>query len=147
MRPEVGHRYKAGDTPPAGLTVAELCRVNVLRCMTDFKHPLQAWSLFEWAGAVAGEAGEACNVAKKLIRFRNGLEFMNKRGDMPEREREELLHKLGKELADTVHYACLAFAAAGLDMEMYLIDVFNTVSDENGSKIKIPPSRPAKNTY
>lgn len=47
--------------------------VNVRRCVDGFKHALESWSVAEWTNAVAGEAGEAANVAKKMLRFRDNI--------------------------------------------------------------------------
>ena len=46
------------------LTFAELRDANVTRCNESF-HPVDAWSGTDWACALAGEVGEACNVVKK----------------------------------------------------------------------------------
>lgn len=105
-----------------------LIDANVCRCIEDFKQSLDSWSLLEWGGACAGEVGEACNVAKKLIRIRDGFEKFNKGAT-----EEELKKNLGKEIADTIHYAILWSAAAGLDIEQDLIDTFNDVSIRVGS--------------
>lgn len=41
--------------------------VNVRRCEKSF-FPLQDWSATDWACALAGEVGEACNLIKKARR-------------------------------------------------------------------------------
>lgn len=114
------------------LTIGRLLMINLRRCEEDFGHKISDWSILEWGGATAGEVGEACNVAKKLVRIRDGFEKMNKGAT-----KEELKSKLGKEMADTIHYMCLWSIAAGVDLEEALIETFNTVSEEQGSKYRL----------
>ena len=59
------------------LTIRELQKISEKR--TKRWHPggLEEWSPLEWAGAMAGEAGEACNAAKKLKRLETGLKSIN----------------------------------------------------------------------
>lgn len=92
---------------------------------------LEQWSSLEWAGAMCGEAGEAANVAKKLRRFE--LEIYNKGGsDFKPLDREELVDKYGRELADTFLYLVLCAARVGLDFEWYIVRTFNDKSREAG---------------
>ncbi len=78
-----------------------------------------------WSNAVAGEAGEVCNVTKKLDRDAKGLVGNKKGGD-------ELLEDLALEIADTVIYLDLLAAAAGIDLGRAVVAKFNLVSAENG---------------
>ena len=41
---------------------------NTARCESAY-HPISAWSPTDWACAMAGECGEACNLVKKLKRL------------------------------------------------------------------------------
>jgi NTP pyrophosphatase (non-canonical NTP hydrolase) len=104
---------------------------NEMRCAdpTGFNHSLDSWSELEWGGATAGELGEACNLAKKIIRIRDGVRG-NREGD----DLATLRAKCGKEFADTIIYCCLAMAKLGLDAESVVRDVFNNKSDEIGWK-------------
>lgn len=81
----------------AELRFDELREANVARCEEVF-HPLSSWSPTDWSNAMAGEAGEACNITKK-----------HKRGDGGPGWREAL----AAELADVVIYADLVAARCG----------------------------------
>jgi hypothetical protein len=71
--------------------------------------------LTDWACALAGETGEACNLIKKL-----------RRGDAIDTE------DIGKELADVVIYADLLAARLGIDLGEAVVQKFNEVSDRYG---------------
>jgi len=108
----------------------ELQRISVLRCESEgpngFNHKLADWSILEWAGAMAGEAGEATNVAKKMRRQRK------------QRDDDKVTaEQLGDELADNVCYAVLTAAKAGLDLGEAIVKKFNQISDENGFPYKL----------
>lgn len=114
------------------LTIRELQEANVARCTAarplGFGHALHSWSSLEWAGAMCGEAGEAANVAKKLIRMRDGVA-----GNDPNTTALALRDKLANEYADVVIYAMLGLAALGQDAEEVIIRVFNVKSRQLGS--------------
>lgn len=118
------------------LTFSKLLLANVGRSCAPkpqgFNHPLDKWSVLEWGGAASGEFGEACNVAKKLLRFRDNLA-----GNRPGETRELLRHKLGCEIADGVHYAVLWAASEKIDLDNMLRYVFNKKSEEIGSDFRI----------
>src|SRR5260221_12858482 len=80
------------------LTFNELRRRNVIRCETAF-HKLDSWSPADWATAMAGECGEACNQVKKLRRLDDAKQLAN----IP-RERAGIINSIGDELADLVIY-------------------------------------------
>jgi len=92
------------------LTFHALRQANVERC-NDVFHNLDDWSLTDWATAMAGECGEACNLIKKI-----------RRGESIE------ISELGKELADIVIYADLLAARAGIDLGNFVASKFNEVS-------------------
>lgn len=119
-----------GVTPVAGLSFGLLRAANVKRCeaANGFNHRMESWSPLEWAGAMAGEAGEACNVAKKIIRLRDGIAG-NKPGDL---DRAALIGKLAKEVADAVIYADLVLASEGISLGQTVRDVWNEKSAEIG---------------
>ena len=52
------------------LSFAQLRRANVGRCEAHY-HPLAEWSPSDWATAMAGECGEACN----LLAARLGIDL------------------------------------------------------------------------
>lgn len=107
------------------LTFRDLRLVNEMRCKRWHPGGVEDWSLSDWATAMVGEAGEACNVVKKLNRERDGL------GGNTQNE-AELRHALAFELADTVIYLDLLAARAGLDLESAIKDKFNLVSERMG---------------
>jgi NTP pyrophosphatase (non-canonical NTP hydrolase) len=90
---------------------------NVARC-EDVFHQLDAWSPTDWACALAGETGEACNLIKKL---RRGEEVES--GD------------IARELADVVIYADLLAARCGIDLGEAVRCKFNEVSHRRGSAV------------
>lgn len=127
-------RLYPGSVDP--LAFAELRDINVKRCTAVF-HPLRDWSPTDWACALAGEAGEACNEVKKLRR----LDGADAHEDTAAR-RSELETRIGAELADTVIYADLLAARLGIDLGAAIREKFNEVSERRGSDIRLP-ARPA----
>jgi NTP pyrophosphatase (non-canonical NTP hydrolase) len=112
-----------------------LQRVNVARCESPdngFNQKLDEWSILEWAGAMSGEAGEATNVAKKIRRKRI------QRGDD-----KATVALLGEELADTICYATLTAARAGIDLGEAVVAKFNKVSKEIGSTFMLAGKKAA----
>lgn len=105
----------------------ELRGVNTRRCEEVF-HPLQDWSPCDWATAMAGECGEACNKVKKLRRLDGADAALD-----TEAKREELKGEIAKELADLVIYADLLAARLGINLGSAVIEKFNAVSEERGS--------------
>src|ERR1700674_2252434 len=106
--------------------------VNLARCTAPdgFGHALESWSIAEWTNAMAGEAGEACNLAKKLLRHRDGVAGNKKAED---KDVESLRLRCAEELADVVIYADLAMRALGYDLNETVRRVFNRKSDELGA--------------
>lgn len=102
-----------------GLTFNELRQANVERCEQSF-HRLDEWSPTDWATALAGEIGEACNLIKKR---RRGEDVAD----------EAIAH----ELADAVTYIDLLAARLGIDLGEAVRAKFNLVSDRVGSQIKL----------
>ena len=87
------------------------------------------WVITEWTNAMAGEAGEACNVAKKLQRIRDGAPNVSDRTITDEAEAKDAL---ATELADTFCYLQLAAIEEGIDLAAAIRRVFNKVSERNG---------------
>ena len=108
--------------------------VNVLRCTAEdgFHHELSSWSPAEWTNAVAGEAGEACNIAKKMLRHDKHIAGNFKPEDQ---DREVLRRRAMKELADTILYSDLAIQALGGSTGDEVRKRFNEKSQEIGSTI------------
>jgi NTP pyrophosphatase (non-canonical NTP hydrolase) len=112
------------------LTFSRLREINVKRCESGFGHKLDSWSVAEWGNATAGECGEACNVAKKILRFRDNVAGNKK-------SKAELEAELGNEIADILIYADLWAASQGIDLEKAVVETFNKKSDEIGSEFKL----------
>lgn len=109
-----------------------LRNVNVQRCNSGFGHSLASWSVLEWGGATAGECGEANNIAKKMLRFRDGI-----KGNDPTKTRDDYKEMLATEIAGMVIYADLWAASEGIDLGQAVVDEFNKKSEEIGSPIKL----------
>lgn len=113
------------------LTIKQIIEAGVSRANRWHKGGLQDWSPLEWAGAMAGEAGEACNAAKKLKRIEDGIANINE-GDRSLVDRDKAAHQVTKEVADTILYGILLAARVGGDLNAALIEVFNKKSEEYG---------------
>lgn len=115
---------------PDGLTFAELRRANGVRArhwhgrFPDYS--LGGWTGADWSNAMCGEAGEAANVVKKLRRAET-----NVRGRTDASE-DQLVEKLGDELADTVIYADLLAQFYGLTLGECVRAKFDAVSEREG---------------
>jgi NTP pyrophosphatase (non-canonical NTP hydrolase) len=84
---------------------------------------------------MAGEAGEACNIVKKIRRLEDELYRKNNKVAQP--ISEEYKEMLKKELGDVVCYVDLLAARAGINLEEAVVHKFNEVSDRMGSDIKL----------
>lgn len=109
--------------------IREFSKINGERCKNGFNHALDSWSLSDWAVALAGEVGEACNVIKKLNRIRDGLDRFN-RG----MSKLELRRALADEIGDIYAYLDLLAQRAELDLEECVRAKFNEVSDRIRAK-------------
>lgn len=101
------------------LSFDRLREVNVKRCRESF-HPVGEWNVAEWGCAVAGEAGEAANLCKKM-----------RRGDAITAD------AIGEEIADMFIYGDLLAAYLGIDLETAIREKFNKTSAEVGSPHKL----------
>lgn len=104
------------------LTFQELHDQNEARCEEVF-HPINNWSLTDWATALGGETGEALNVIKKLRRLDDA--DIKLRGTKYE---VQLYDDLAYELADIVIYADLLATRAGINLGNAVKEKFNQVS-------------------
>ncbi len=111
------------------ITFNELRDANVKRCVQVF-HKLDDWSPCDWATAMAGECGEACNVIKKLRRLDGADSSKDTKG-----YREQLVHETADELADLVIYADLLAARLGVNLGDAVVRKFNAVSDVRKSDV------------
>ncbi len=113
------------------LTFDRLRQVNVARCEAVF-HKLHDWTPTDWATAMAGESGEACNKIKKLRRL-DGADAAMKNDVYI----DQLLHAIADELADTVIYCDLLAARLKIDLGQAIIDKFNEVSLKKNTHIRL----------
>ena len=98
----------------SGLTFARFSEANLKRCR-EVWHLESDWSLTDWACAMAGEVGEACNLIKK-----------RRRGELISPE------DIGRELGDGVAYADLLAARMGIDLGEAVRRKWNEVSLREG---------------
>lgn len=113
------------------LTFEQLRVANVARC-EDVFHGLNRWSLTDWATAMAGECGEACNEIKKMRRLDDADVALDN-----EAERLRLRFNIATELADLVIYADLLAARLGVDLGLAIVSKFNAVSAKRGSGVML----------
>lgn len=79
-----------------------------------------SWTPQDWACAMAGECGEACNLIKKMRRGQA----------VPAKD-------VADELADLITYVDLLATNLGINLEAALIAKFNEISDRRGSAVKL----------
>jgi len=108
----------------------EFSKINRERCEKGFNHSLASWYPHGWTNAIAGEAGEACNIAKKILRILENLPGNTKANEDNE---EYLKEKLAEELADVMIYADLAIQALGRNSSEVIETKFNKTSKKIGS--------------
>lgn len=101
------------------LTFAKFSEANRERCQQAF-HPIDSWSPQDWATAVAGEVGEACNLIKKM-----------RRGEpIPK-------HDIADEIADAVTYLDLLAQRLGIDLGEAVLRKFNVVSERRDCGVRL----------
>ena len=107
----------------------EFSRINLARCEVGFRHNLNDWNAAEWTNAIAREAGEACNLSKKIIRIRDNLA-----GNIKPENKDigNLKARLVAELADVIIYTDLAIQALGYSTSEIVPDTFNRKSEKLG---------------
>lgn len=117
----------------ADLTLANLERLPQFRNRRgELCHTSQDgsdWNLAEWMNAIAGETGEACNMAKKLRRGDFGLP-----GSLTYQAAQ---YELAKELADIVIYCDITCRRCGHMLGDVVVEKFNEVSDRIGVGLKL----------
>lgn len=106
--------------------------VNRARAVRFHVGGIEEWSALEWAGAMAGEAGECANACKKLRRMQLASPSKN---NFP--GEAEALDAIGKEIAGTFIYLDLLAARLGINLGHAIIAEFNRVSDREGFPEKL----------
>lgn len=123
------------------LTFKEVTQLNLARCNRWHEHGITDWSIADWAVAMAGEAGEACNAVKKLRRVEDEIANISD----PARQlstREEAIRQIGEELADTFLYLNLLACRLGINLADEIVVKFNKTSERYGFPERLTtPSR------
>ncbi len=88
---------------------------------------IKIWTLRDWVLALIGEAGELCNIVKKLQRIDIDDPATH------EREAPYLLGEMADELGDVVIYADLLAERAGIDLGAAVARKFN----QNSAELKL----------
>jgi NTP pyrophosphatase (non-canonical NTP hydrolase) len=112
---------------PLGHTILSISVVNLKRALRWHRGGLDNWTVLEWAGAMAGEAGETCNAAKRLRRLEQNIR--QRKGPT---SLAEARSKLATEIGDTYLYLDLLCSRAGINFRQAIIDTFNRVSEREG---------------
>ena len=110
------------------LSFGSLAVRNKARCNQSF-HEIDEWSPTDWACAMAGECGEACNVIKKLKRLET-------EGNSPANaglDKDDLYRAAADEIADMVIYADLLMQRMGMSLGDAIRSKFNRTSEQVGS--------------
>lgn len=118
------------------LDFATLRDRNVARCEEAF-HPLHDWTPTDWACALAGEVGEACNLVKKLRRMVAPGSAVVALGHLQDGTAERLVGDIADELADAVIYADLLAARLHVDLGAAVRRTFNRTSRAVGSDVTL----------
>ena len=116
----------------SNLTFAQLHEAVVARTEEVF-HKVHDWTPTDWACAMAGECGEACNAVKKIRR----LETNTNTAKDPQ-TLEEATVAVADELADTIIYANLLAARLGIDLGQAVVRKFNLVSLRMSATVYLP---------
>jgi NTP pyrophosphatase (non-canonical NTP hydrolase) len=114
---------------PEALTFGDLRTGNLAR--QAHWGGAENWTLADWSNAMAGEAGEACNVVKKIRRVELGTTG-NK--DTTDAYRKQLESEIG----DVLIYLDLLANAAGVTLDHCVTRAFNEKSAELGMPIFLP---------
>lgn len=125
----------------SGLTFEELRRADVARCEEVFhaEDGINGWTPADWATAMAGECGEACNEVKKLRRLQTSPNWNR----LEDSDAGFIKDRIAAELADLVIYADLLAARLGIDLGEAIVEKFNVVSVRVGSTVRLNARRAA----
>lgn len=112
------------------LTFETLRAANLSRRKLWMGKMVKSWTLSDWGVAMAGEAGEACNVIKKINRVRSKI--VGSEEGIP-----ELLEDLKNKLADIVIYIDLLAASENIDLAEAIVHKYNEVSKRHNFNVRI----------
>ena len=112
------------------MNISKFQEINEKRAIRWHKEGETQWSLLEWCGAMAGEMGEACNIAKKLRRL--DLQLPNKEKGIDNNKKIELENHLATEIADTIIYGLIILSKLKIDSSLIIAQVFDKKSIEYG---------------
>ena len=118
------------------MDITKFQQINAERAKRWHKGDRSQWNLLEWSGAMAGEVGEACNVAKKIRRL--DLHLPNKEVGIDKGDLQLLKYKLGCEIADSIIYGCIILSELGFDSSLMIASIFNQKSVEYGFPERAP---------
>lgn len=111
------------------LSFERLHKVNNARNMEHFEKADKGWNLADWSNAMQGEAGEAGNIVKNMRRHEVSVDHPNIKPS------DGLKEKLAFELSDTVLYADILAAHAGIgQLGPWIRQKFNKISVAIGSE-------------
>lgn len=116
------------------LSFSSLRLTNTARCEQSF-HGIDRWTPTDWATAMAGECGEACNEIKKLRRLQTNPEW----NDPQDKDGDAIVGRIAHELADLVIYADLLASRLGIDLGKAVAEKFNLTSEKVGSSFRLIP--------
>jgi len=119
------------------LTFQQVTDANVARCNRWHKGGLTDWAVSDWAVAMMGEAGEACNAIKKLRRVEDEIANISDEGRLLA-TRDEAIAKIGEELADTFLYLNLLAVRLGIVLADKVVAKFNATSERYGFPERLP---------
>lgn len=127
-----GSTVKFRDPDPNALKFSELQAAHVSRSPRWHDGDVRQWSVLEIAGEMCGEAGEAANVAKKLLRLELGGGRGNAHAEHAITERDQLVDKLKREIGDTIICLAKLAEAGGVQLDDCVRTAFNTKSEQMG---------------
>lgn len=108
------------------IRIDRLTAANADRC-PEIYHPIDAWSPTDWACSMAGEAGEACNLVKKMRRATEDPREYAWKNRM----------RIAAEVAHTVIYGDLLCQRIGMSLESAIRREFNHTAARVGSRVRL----------
>lgn len=102
------------------LTFERLREANLSRAISH-QGGIHTWDTADWLVEFMGEAGELCNVVKKLKRLNDGI-------DKDHLVREKIIQNIKEELADAMICLDLVASSLGLKIEEVVPPKFNATS-------------------